>query len=319
MVHPSNKIIAIAIVCIALVGSVAYVQLHPKVTPPPNGILTTIELPEVSVPIYATEDTTDSDGDGLKDWQEMIQGTEINNADTDGDGTKDGAEITAGRNPLKAGPDDKGVAATELKIDTTALYSSFVPKSLTDNVSKELFSAYIQARNSRSLADEAGDNLNTIASTIAQETLAKNQIIQRYDISSIGTFDDSDLDKGKEYGERFGSLYIAMLERIDQGTDDIGSIATEYQNFSKDITAIYTPESLSATQAAIGNSFYNIAIMFSIIAKYEEDPIRAALAIKNMREMVAQQPKLFISVANYFTRNGILFENQDIQRLWANI
>lgn len=49
----------------------------------------------------------DSDNDGLKDWEEQIYKTDINNPDTDGDGTSDGAEIKQNRNPLVRGPNDK--------------------------------------------------------------------------------------------------------------------------------------------------------------------------------------------------------------------
>ena len=49
----------------------------------------------------------DTDGDGLKDWEELLWKTDPNKMDTDGDGTPDGEEINLGRNPLKAGPNDK--------------------------------------------------------------------------------------------------------------------------------------------------------------------------------------------------------------------
>ena len=48
----------------------------------------------------------DSDGDGLKDWEEELWQTDKNRADTDGDGTSDGAEISASRNPQKTGLDN---------------------------------------------------------------------------------------------------------------------------------------------------------------------------------------------------------------------
>lgn len=51
--------------------------------------------------------TKDSDQDGLKDWEEIIYGTNPNNPDTDGDNTIDGDEIVLNRNPLVSGPDDQ--------------------------------------------------------------------------------------------------------------------------------------------------------------------------------------------------------------------
>ena len=54
---------------------------------------------------YAIGDI-DTDNDGLKDWEERLWKTSINNPDTDGDGTNDGAEVVLERSPLVAGPDD---------------------------------------------------------------------------------------------------------------------------------------------------------------------------------------------------------------------
>lgn len=51
-------------------------------------------------------DQVDTDGDGLKDWEEDLWQTDRNKTDTDADGTSDGAEIEARRDPTKAGPDD---------------------------------------------------------------------------------------------------------------------------------------------------------------------------------------------------------------------
>ncbi len=296
-----------------------YVKVNEsQAAPTTNGILTTMTLPEINVPIYATEDTTDTDNDGLKDWQEVIQGTDPAVADTDGDGTKDGAEIDAGRNPLKKGPDDKGPSTSEIAIDSNTVYKAFVQHSLTDNLSKDLFSAYMQAKND-SVSNGTESDLSSIANTIAQEALTKNELVTKYTAASIGTFPDSDTDAGREYGEKFGSYYINTLQTISQGSNDLGFMAKQYEAFSKNITAIYVPQSLTSTQADIGNNFYNLALMFSIIAKYDEDPVRAALAIKNMKTLLGEQSQMFISVANYFRRNGILFSNQDIQTLWENI
>jgi len=50
---------------------------------------------------------TDTDNDGLKDWEEVLWRSDINNPDTDGDGTSDGDEVAQKRDPTKVGPDDE--------------------------------------------------------------------------------------------------------------------------------------------------------------------------------------------------------------------
>lgn len=49
----------------------------------------------------------DSDNDGLKDWQEDLYKTDLNNPDTDGDGYIDGEEINSDHNPLVKAPGDE--------------------------------------------------------------------------------------------------------------------------------------------------------------------------------------------------------------------
>jgi hypothetical protein len=50
---------------------------------------------------------TDTDNDGLKDWEENLYKTDPLNPDTDGDGYLDGEEINSGHNPTVKGPNDK--------------------------------------------------------------------------------------------------------------------------------------------------------------------------------------------------------------------
>ena len=46
---------------------------------------------------------TDTDQDGLKDWEEVLWKTDPNNPDTDGDGVNDGDEVVQGRSPVGQG------------------------------------------------------------------------------------------------------------------------------------------------------------------------------------------------------------------------
>ncbi len=56
---------------------------------------------------FTTSHTSDFDGDGLTDSEEIfLHGTDPRNADTDGGGANDYDEVTNGYNPLKSSDDD---------------------------------------------------------------------------------------------------------------------------------------------------------------------------------------------------------------------
>lgn len=55
-----------------------------------------------STPFYL-QTRSDTDGDGLLDWEEALWRSDLLNPDTDGDRLADGAEVAGGRNPVLAG------------------------------------------------------------------------------------------------------------------------------------------------------------------------------------------------------------------------
>lgn len=71
---------------------------------------------------------TDSDGDGLADWEESIQKTDPNNPDTDADGYLDGEEIASGYDPLKPAPNDLLSARTKQENASAKILQNFVQK-----------------------------------------------------------------------------------------------------------------------------------------------------------------------------------------------
>lgn len=67
-------------------GGIWYVRSLSRSTPQTAAIVT-------AVPAAARQQASDSDGDGLKDWEELLWKTDPNNPDTDGDGIPDGEAI----------------------------------------------------------------------------------------------------------------------------------------------------------------------------------------------------------------------------------
>lgn len=106
----------------------------------------------------------DTDGDGLKDWEELLYKSDPTNSDSDGDGTTDGAEVKASRDPAKAAPDDfMTPAAAE---DPTSPYASFKRNYGTEgNLTRALVEQFIDS-------ESIVPFLQLDASTVGSEKLA---------------------------------------------------------------------------------------------------------------------------------------------------
>ncbi|GEM_PF-6300824 len=94
------------ILFMGLAGFIITSQLtrqHESPVKPQSAPLSAVNKPNEDPLSIAQKDT---DGDGLKDWEEVIIGTDPKNPDTDGDGIPDGEEVNQSRSPVKTGPHD---------------------------------------------------------------------------------------------------------------------------------------------------------------------------------------------------------------------
>lgn len=90
-------------------------------------------------PINPSDATADLDGDGLTNLQEYQYGTDPHNADSDGDGIPDGTEVLNGTNPAKADSDGDGLDdGYELAIGTNPTKADSNADFLSDGDSVQL-------------------------------------------------------------------------------------------------------------------------------------------------------------------------------------
>lgn len=101
----------------------------------------------------------DTDGDGLKDWEEVLWKSDPLKKDTDGDGTIDGDEVKLERDPSRSAPYDSNsriaIADTieELRRKATNT-KSFEELTATDQFSREFFARVLEARKQGEVLDE---------------------------------------------------------------------------------------------------------------------------------------------------------------------
>ena len=145
----------------------------------------------------------DTDGDGLKDWEELLWKTDPNKADTDGDGTNDNEEITLNRNPLKAGPNDKisekeDLVAQEKAVSDSnqnTLTAAYARKFLTDYMALKQQKGELTDLDKQNLVNSFMDNIEPLA------------VVDQYNASDIKITADTN-DSVKKYAEEMKKVFI---------------------------------------------------------------------------------------------------------------
>jgi hypothetical protein len=316
MNSPSKKIISLSIICLAILVSVFIFKLNPQ-SKNLDFVLTTVS-PNIVVDINTTDQSTDLDNDGLKDWEEVLWGTDSNNSDSDGDKTPDGEEVALDRDPKIPGPNDKiGNVDISQKLSVPNIYESFVKDSVTDSVSQDLFSYYIQTKEESGFLD-SGDFEN-IAEYIAGDVFESNLLKDKYSIDSIGVFSDSDIVAVEKYANDFGRIYLDFVDSVDNSPEELEYLAPLFVNLSKSLVLIKAPNSLKSTHLEIVNNFYNSAVAMIILNDYEKDPVKASVSAQIYRSLEDRRPQLFTTIGTYILRSDIIFDNEDIESLWQNI
>lgn len=265
-------------------------------------------------------DSTDTDSDGLRDWEEILWGTDPNNPDTDGDGTLDGSEVIDNRDPTIPGPNDTPTALRQAEIaESSAIYEGLPEGTLTDNLSINLAKNYFNLRGGNAYTAETQSELvGSISSDV--DVLTQPEI--KYNVSDISTTVSTE-DTLRDYGNRLAEIqirYMKVLGSIDNPDYDayMRTITSTYFVYADELVTLPVPTSLVSVHIDIANSYYNIGLALQNLSNYSQDPVKALLAIRTYNAIQELQAENMITVANYLKENAILFDSEEPGDLWNN-
>jgi hypothetical protein len=238
---------------------------------------------------------SDSDNDGLKNWEEALWKTDPEKSDTDNDGTSDKEEIKDGRNPVKANTAKASLPPNDKLDDETVAArkqaeTEFAQLSTTDKVGRVLLAQYLVNK-------KVGEEINQtdIANVINNAlSVIPEPVFTKYTVADLKIFKSTSTEQIKTYGDKTAFVLssnrpkplITFEEAISSiGENDtdaeikvklqkLGPLALVYKNISLGLLGVEVPEQFAAKHLELLNATSQMSDNLSQIIAAAEDPIK---------------------------------------------
>lgn len=261
------------------------------------------------------ESDLDTDGDGLKDWQELLWGSDKNNKDTDKDGVNDSKEIEDGRDPAIAGPDDslektRGISASSVTAFSKSVTSD--PDNISQTVSKDLFAKFMSLQMSDNLNSETQEKV--VADVIAN--IDPGSIPPRYSLTDIKVVSQNEVTL-RTYGNQVAEALFDLQKSITPQSTNKQGLAS-YSATIEGLKNLSVPNSLGLSHLQLLNNFNASYQMLILLAEYEKDPVKGLIALKSLQTNNENALELFKTIALEFKNNDIIFDKSEAGYLWSN-
>lgn len=225
---------------------------------------------------------SDSDNDGLKDWEETLWKTDPENSDTDGDGTLDGEEISLGRDPKIPGPDDI-FSAEEVGDIFVPTGEPKDPSELnyTEKFSRAFITTYLDTKTSGvSFSGQA-----ELLSNLAIPQLPRVLLHSASELTIDGNTDNASVH---DYGNAVGRVLLSngpgvenelilmfniLRENDQQSVKDLLKITTSYRANAQDLLSVTVPQDAASKHIDLINAFLVIARNIESMAQLYDDPL----------------------------------------------
>ncbi len=227
----------------------------------------------------------DTDGDGLKDWEETLWKTDVNNIDTDGDGTDDNSEILMNRNPLIAGPND--FLDNKIAINNSTQEDSGLeePLTQTDILSRELFAGYVALKQNNQLGTIQEEQF--INNLVTKSLSIQTKSTKKYTLGDLNITQNDDQETLQQYVENFKEVSaigdtlehdVIIVKRALEKKDPtelekLEFNAEKYREMQKKLLDMIIPSDISSVHLDIVNVLNDLLNSNYDMSSIFEDPI----------------------------------------------
>lgn len=274
-----------------------------------NVLLTSLEVLE-----------RDTDGDGLKDWEEELIGTDPTLRDTDGDGRDD---------KTQAG----GAIAT--REEATQSYQEIVTTqkntggNLTENIAQNFFASYVNSNKETPLAlrqdDIVGDLLddlgeNTPLTSYTQEELT----IATDDLLPTKAYANELATTILRYPRKTIDEVVTLLQEIIDGNNEVAinqleEQASLYQHLASDMIDISVPPALVSTHLDLANSYHKTGDAIFRMSRVRSDSIRAITNLGYYQDGLDTTIASLLAIAQHIQQHDITFEDTEEGSIWLSL
>ena len=272
----------------------------------------------------------DTDGDGIKDWEELLRGTNPDLADTDGDGTKDGAEAAVGRDPLKPGPDDAFVAPA---VNNPPDFSDVVTNSdnLTETVSQTLFASYVGLYGQGLVGDPLAQERAALAAAERVRLTPRGTI---HTASELVVVSDK-ADNYRLFGNNviraigrhetasfpYAGKALAQLVDYENPADlvQLDAVRDEYHALIEELLLVPVPAPLAPLYLEALNWLERTAGSFEDMRTLFTDPVRMLAGVRSYQLYLEETTRLFTRIAEELDKKGILFKESEAGFAWKRL
>lgn len=263
----------------------------------------------------------DSDGDGLKDWEELqLYGTNPCKQDSDGDGYLDGEEVASGYDPAKKAPGDELPGTTP---KTPRPLPQNLTKALSSMLSQQMmagkidsFTATGQVLSTEELEKYPGlqksveQIIDNSALLFTPEIIADSQIpinpdsgpvaVKKYAADSSSAIYPDGISNEKQGIDELS----AMLEEMEAGgSQDLSIVLNKYQSAYERLKKISVPAKLfdfHQEQLQIISRFIKI---FEAVKSGADDPLKTYLAIQSYQDNSIRLENWLIKLTDFLSAN----------------
>lgn len=267
-----------------------------------EGELAGIEIQNVALLKDIVE--KDSDGDGIKDWEEELWGTDPNNPDTDGDGIPDNIEIEQKRSALAVSASQNGI------IEEGSLNE-------TDIFAREFFTTVVALGQSGNFNQ---GTIDTIANSFSQ-SITTEDIPDSYSMSDLKI--TSPAPEGIEgYYNNFKALVenpsykdigseLEILAEALQNDDkavlqELGGIANAYKSLAQEVKNVIVPSDIASTHLAFINNYMKTGEAIQKMEVVFDNPLVGVTGIAQHKTYSDEFVVIVETLETYFEENGII-------------